>query len=69
MVADPILIRRPLMECEGRKMAGFDLHDVDRLIGVPTGEDLSRDVQTCKRKDGGCDAQGTMSASANSAST
>jgi len=62
MLADPLLIRRPLMDCNGHRMAGFDLTEVDRLVGLPPEQDLTRDMQTCKRKDGGCDAQRGMSA-------
>jgi nitrogenase-associated protein len=48
MLADPLLIRRPLMEVEGEHRVGFDPEAVDAWIGlgrkVP-GEDL----ETCPR--------------------
>jgi len=48
MLADPLLIRRPLMECEGRRMAGFDAARVEAWLGSPlTADD---DIQTCHRK-------------------
>jgi nitrogenase-associated protein len=47
MQADPLLIRRPLMECEGRRIAGFDAARVEAWLGSPlTAED---DIQTCHR--------------------
>ncbi|MGQ9371832.1 ArsC/Spx/MgsR family protein [Azospirillum sp. A39] len=39
MIADPTLIRRPLIEAEGRREAGFDPVLLDGWIGLaPTGE-------------------------------
>lgn len=34
MLADPLLIRRPLMEVDGQRRAGFDQNAVDRWIGL-----------------------------------
>ncbi len=47
MIAEPLLIRRPLMEAEGRRMAGFDEARVDAWIGLtpvadPVGEGCAR---------------------------
>ncbi len=55
MLADPLLIRRPLIEVERRREAGFDAALIDAWIGLtpaaaPVGEG-------CARKDGR-DAQG-----------
>lgn len=52
MVADPLLIRRPLMEVDGARRVGFDQEKVDRWIGLGAkarGEDL----ETCPRKQTG----------------
>ncbi|MER2605287.1 MAG: ArsC/Spx/MgsR family protein [Siculibacillus sp.] len=43
MLADPLLIRRPLMEADGRRMIGFDAAAVEAWIGLappptPVGE-------------------------------
>lgn len=45
MLMTPILIRRPLMEVDGVKSAGFDADYIDRWIG------LSRDSQTVLHHD------------------
>jgi nitrogenase-associated protein len=34
MMADRLLIRRPLMETDGRRMCGFDLAAVDAWVGL-----------------------------------
>ena len=34
MLADPLLIRRPLMEVDGQRRVGFDHDAVDRWIGL-----------------------------------
>jgi len=47
MVEQPILIRRPLLQVDDRRMAGFDLAEIDRWIGLAVDSDLSQDVQTC----------------------
>lgn len=38
MIADVTLIRRPLMEAEGRKECGFDPNGVNAWIGLTPGE-------------------------------
>jgi nitrogenase-associated protein len=48
MLADPLLIRRPLMESEGRRMAGFDPDLVHQWLGLPGPKD-DEDLQTCRR--------------------
>jgi len=53
MLADPLLIRRPLMEADGQRRVGFDQESVDRWIGL--GSKLSskaprEDLETCTRK-------------------
>ena len=47
MVKQPILIRRPLLQVDNRRVAGFDLTEVDTWIGLAPGSDLTQDVQTC----------------------
>jgi len=46
MLADPLLIRRPLMECEGQRIAGFDAARVAAWLGAPLSADA--DLQTCR---------------------
>lgn len=49
MLADPLLIRRPLMECNGKTIAGFDAARVAEWIGAPLVRDEHGDLQTCRR--------------------
>lgn len=44
MLADPLLIRRPLIEAGGEKCAGFDREPVLSLLGAPV------DLQGCSRE-------------------
>lgn len=48
MLADPLLIRRPLMEAEGRREAGFDQARVAAWIGLREGRAPVTD--TCMRE-------------------
>lgn len=48
MVEDPILIRRPLLEAGGIRIAGFDPHLVDAWIGL-TPDAAASDWETCTR--------------------
>lgn len=49
MVADPLLIRRPLMDVDGRRRAGFDVETVSAWLDLPT--DLpSSDLETCPKQ-------------------
>jgi nitrogenase-associated protein len=57
MVADPLLIRRPLMEVEGERRVGFDQDEVDRWIGLGSklnGRLMTKaareDLETCPRR-------------------
>jgi hypothetical protein len=47
MLADPLLIRRPLVEADGQRCAGFDSEPIPSLLGSRDGED----VQGCSRPD------------------
>ncbi|MBI3444752.1 MAG: arsenate reductase family protein [Magnetospirillum sp.] len=52
MCLDPLLIRRPLMEADGRRMAGFDEAKVEAWVGLTrTAEPIA---ETCPRSDGIC---------------
>jgi nitrogenase-associated protein len=45
MLDDPLLIRRPLVECDGQRCAGFDREPVTSLLGAQAG----RDSEACSR--------------------
>ncbi|MDO9106888.1 MAG: ArsC/Spx/MgsR family protein [Methylovulum sp.] len=49
MLRDPLLIRRPLMQSGGRKMAGFDQQRVDAWLGL-AATDAHQDVESCVRQ-------------------
>jgi nitrogenase-associated protein len=49
MVADPLLIRRPLIEARGQKCSGFDREPVLSLIGPDKNPSAT---QECSRPDG-----------------
>lgn len=56
MCLDPSLIRRPLMECDGRRMAGFNEAEVAAWVGLKR-EDAPLS-ETCPRSDGVCSVPG-----------
>lgn len=43
MLEQPLLIRRPLMEIDGLRMAGFDNDEVAHFLSIETSDDL----ETC----------------------
>ncbi len=47
LCADPLLIRRPLMEIGGQYLQGFDADRVDQLIGL--SQRPEEDIETCPR--------------------
>jgi nitrogenase-associated protein len=49
MLAEPILIRRPLMEAEGARAIGFDPAHVDAWIGLSAPQVSGADLETCRR--------------------
>jgi len=49
MQTQPLLIRRPLMEANGRKSAGFDFDAVDTWLGL-TPQRRAGDLETCPRQ-------------------
>ncbi len=67
MIQDPLLIRRPLMEIDGRPLCGFRIEQLDRQIGlspVPGAESVmqklsSQSVTQCPftNTDMNCDKQ------------
>lgn len=46
MVSDPLLIRRPLVDMDGQKCAGFDREPITSLLG---GRDDLGSLQDCSR--------------------
>lgn len=48
MLADPLLIRRPLMEVDGDYRVGFDQDAVDGWIGL-SDKTVGSDLETCPR--------------------
>lgn len=47
LCADPLLIRRPLMEAAGQYRCGFEPRAVDAWIGLAEVPGAAADVQTC----------------------
>jgi nitrogenase-associated protein len=50
MLKDPILIRRPLIEAEGRKTVGFDAAFIEDWIGLADSTARGSDLESCRRK-------------------
>jgi len=48
LLADPILIRRPLLEVRGKKLVGFDVELINRLIGLQDVK-FDIDLESCTR--------------------
>lgn len=48
MLADPLLIRRPLMDVDGQCRAGFDPDAVDRWIGL-AGKSAPASIEACNK--------------------
>lgn len=57
MLADPLLIRRPLMEAEGECRVGFDPKEVDAWIGLGQAK-VSGDLESCTHPAEPCRVQG-----------
>jgi len=51
LLAHPLLIRRPLLEVDGKRGAGFELAVIDDWIGLP-GIDRDGDAEACAHDDG-----------------
>jgi nitrogenase-associated protein len=60
--ADPLLIRRPLLEAEGERRVGFDVGAIDAWIGLP-GVAVADDPEACRHGTDGHICQGHEEAS------
>ncbi|MGK7960687.1 ArsC/Spx/MgsR family protein [Crocosphaera sp.] len=49
MMADPLLIRRPLIEVDGVYRVGFDPETIDAWIGLNPENPVTEDLETCPR--------------------
>ena len=49
MIADPLLIRRPLMQVENRCEVGFDREKIDSWIGLALTKNDQEDLENCPR--------------------
>ena len=49
MVANPLLIRRPLLEVDGRRQAGFDSERIEAWLNLPV-DASSPDLETCPKQ-------------------
>ena len=49
MIADPLLIRRPLIQVEDVYQAGFEQEKIDAWIGLKKSPIMSEDLETCPR--------------------
>lgn len=49
MVEQPLLIRRPLMEADQRRVSGFDENEVDAWLGLKLPAN-AKDLETCPRQ-------------------
>ncbi|MGK7955266.1 MAG: ArsC/Spx/MgsR family protein [Crocosphaera sp.] len=49
MIADPLLIRRPLIEVDGVHRVGFDPETIDAWIGLNQEKPVTEDLETCPR--------------------
>ncbi len=55
LLAEPLLIRRALMEAEGQHMVGFEPARLSAWLGLPEGDAALPDPETCRRPPGeGC---------------
>ncbi len=64
MLADPLLIRRPLMEVDGERRVGFDQDAIECWIGLggkAAGKTAREDLETCPRKQDGARSQACAS--------
>lgn len=50
MLEDPILIRRPLIEAQGRKVMGFDAALIEDWIGLSDLKARGIDLESCRRR-------------------
>ena len=52
MLAEPLLIRRPLLEADGRREIGFDIELIDAWLGL--NRKLDVDMESCSKKNKPC---------------
>lgn len=52
MLADPLLVRRPLIEVGGARTAGFDPAWLQARLGLPADAPSGRDLDRCPRDAG-----------------
>ncbi|MGO9135715.1 MAG: ArsC/Spx/MgsR family protein [Methylovirgula sp.] len=50
MLKEPLLIRRPLIEAQGRKVTGFDAALIEDWIGLSDSRARGADLESCRRK-------------------
>ena len=50
MIADPLLIRRPLIQVKGDRQVGFDHQQINRWIGLNLTNNGQEDLENCPRK-------------------
>lgn len=53
MLDEPILIRRPLIEADGRRSSGFDPAHIEAWIGLSKPQAQGADLETCRRGSAG----------------
>lgn len=49
MMTDHLLIRRPLMETDGRRLCGFDPAAVHAWVGLPVEQNPAADYNSCSQ--------------------
>ncbi len=49
MINDPLLIRRPLLEVDGRRQAGFDPQTIEAWLGL-SADNLRDDLESCAKQ-------------------
>lgn len=49
MLAEPILIRRPLIEAAGQRAVGFDPAEMEAWVGLQAPRVQGVDLETCRR--------------------
>jgi nitrogenase-associated protein len=57
LLADPLLIRRPLMQrADGARMVGFEIADVERFVGLGAQAPAASSLEGCANgaRGGGC---------------
>jgi hypothetical protein len=51
--ANPLLVKRPLLEVDGVRQAGFDVERIRAWIGIDVAPAVDTDVSGCVRPDAG----------------